>query len=629
MNSPSSISIRSREDLIYLLSEAAEIEHNLMCCYLFAAFSMKTADDGLDTAAANEIAAWKRVIIGVAVQEMTHLALANNVLMSIGAAPHFGRPNFPVAAGYHPADVVVSLRRFDLETLAHFIYLERPEGVERKDGEGFSSPGVAQYRREAAGRRFMPSAQDYQTVGEFYRALRNGCIELAKTLGEATLFCGDPAQQVDGTMVSLKGLTAVTDLQSALRAIDTIVEQGEGSPADAAHSHYQQFLGIDMAFRARQAKDASFDPARAVAPNPVMRNPPNPQGRTYIDAPEAAKLLDFTNALYAVMLRCLAQGFADTEASRKRRLIDAGVELMYAMPPLAEALTRLPASASAPGHTAGLTFAVTRDSAALPGHVAALAVLAERITHLAHGAASVMPAAYTGSDVTELLTQIAHKLEGSEPARADTIEIAKGRDVTIAFNAKRCIHARFCVLGEPGVFKANVQGEWISPDDATHAENLVAVARACPSGAITYTRSDGGPEEGAPPVNLIQVRENGPLAMRAALLIEGQSACLRATLCRCGASNNKPFCDGSHSKVGFAASGEPKNADTTVLAMRDGPLHVRPQANGPLAIAGNVEFISGTGRTFHKTQNAMLCRCGASANKPFCDGSHARVGFKG
>jgi uncharacterized Fe-S cluster protein YjdI len=86
----------------------------------------------------------------------------------------------------------------------------------------------------------------------------------------------------------------------------------------------------------------------------------------------------------------------------------------------------------------------------------------------------------------------------------------RGREIIIAFDPKRCIHARFCVLQEPGVFKANVVGPWIAPDDATTTEGLVAVAQNCPSGAIQYKRKDGGPEEVAPPVNLIRVRENGP-----------------------------------------------------------------------------------------------------------------------
>jgi CDGSH-type Zn-finger protein/uncharacterized Fe-S cluster protein YjdI len=215
----------------------------------------------------------------------------------------------------------------------------------------------------------------------------------------------------------------------------------------------------------------------------------------------------------------------------------------------------------------------------------------------------------------------------TSPGPSPEVEIAEGRDVTIRFETKRCIHARFCVLQQPGVFKANVVGAWIVPDDATTTEGLVAVAQNCPSGAIRYTRKDGGPEEAAPPVNLVQVREDGPLAFRADIHLRGEAIGHRATLCRCGASRNKPFCDGSHKAAGFSATGEPTTGDTPALAVRNGVLSVEPEPNGPLVVSGNVEVISGTGRTVLKAEEAYFCRCGHSANKPFCDGSHARVGF--
>ncbi|HUA87991.1 MAG TPA: CDGSH iron-sulfur domain-containing protein, partial [Steroidobacteraceae bacterium] len=117
-------------------------------------------------------------------------------------------------------------------------------------------------------------------------------------------------------------------------------------------------------------------------------------------------------------------------------------------------------------------------------------------------------------------------------------------------------------------------------------------------------------------------------ALRAALVIDGEPAGYRATLCRCGASKNKPFCDGSHHQSGFSASGEPASGATDMLPVRDGPLAVDPQPDGPLKLRGNLEIISGTGRVVARVTSANLCRCGGSASKPFCDGTHARIGFK-
>lgn len=201
----------------------------------------------------------------------------------------------------------------------------------------------------------------------------------------------------------------------------------------------------------------------------------------------------------------------------------------------------------------------------------------------------------------------------------------EGTAVDVGFDGKKCIHSRNCVLGHPEVFVPNAPGEWIHPDAAA-VETVVQVAENCPSGAITYRRKDGGPAEAPPVVNIVRVRENGPLAIHAEMEIDG-GALLRATLCRCGASANKPFCDGSHGKAGFAATGEPASKQSQPLAARNGPVKVTPQPNGCLRIEGNLEIVSGTGRTIDRTAKTFLCRCGHSNNKPFCDGSHKAAGF--
>jgi CDGSH-type Zn-finger protein len=156
----------------------------------------------------------------------------------------------------------------------------------------------------------------------------------------------------------------------------------------------------------------------------------------------------------------------------------------------------------------------------------------------------------------------------------------------------------------------------------------VRVAQSCPSGAISYERLDGGPQEAAPPVNVARVRENGPIALTADLRIGKHFLGYRATLCRCGRSANKPFCDGSHAAAEFVASGEPKSGKTDMLSHRAGALDVTPTADGPLQVEGNLEICSGTGRVVARTTQTWLCRCGASGNKPFCDGSHKKIGFR-
>ncbi|HEY5007807.1 MAG TPA: CDGSH iron-sulfur domain-containing protein, partial [Caulobacteraceae bacterium] len=212
-------------------------------------------------------------------------------------------------------------------------------------------------------------------------------------------------------------------------------------------------------------------------------------------------------------------------------------------------------------------------------------------------------------------------------AAGDDPNVASTPEITLRFDAARCIHSRHCVLGAPSVFLANVKGPWLHPETVS-VERCGEIARDCPSGAITYERRDGGPQETPPAVNVLSVRENGPYAVHAQIELAGQAAMFRATLCRCGKSANKPFCDNSHRAAGFTATGEPLTVDSDPLDARDGVLAITPLVDGPLQINGAVEICSGTGRTLNRVENARLCRCGASGTKPFCDGSHARVGFR-
>ncbi len=693
-NSPPFV-IENREQLIALLAEAAEIEHNLMCCYLYAAFSLKEdRDEDLSENELDAVQRWRRQILHVAIDEMAHLALVANLTAAVGGVPHFGRANFPVPAGYHPAGIVVKLAPFNADTLDHFIYLERPEGTVIADGKGFEPP--RRYRRFAIAGRLMPSSHDYDTVGELYRGIRTGFECLCERMGEAAVFLGNPAHQLGADVANLPGLTRVRCLKTARQALDGIVAQGEGAPGHTEESHYQRFVAIRTELQALQRSRPEFTPGRHAAHNPVMRHPPTPEDKVWIELRPAADLLDLANAAYTHMLRLLLQAYAETRGQgAQRALVDAAIESMFAITPVASWLTRLPANREHPGCTAGMSFATVRGYSALTAGPASDRVLVERLAEIAELAqrleADLPPRADVPARLAEARDRLAGALEAAQasaalpeppvtmihpksapppasnaaataaPASASApaapaatanaapvsapaapaatangvppstlsngVETVEGRAVTLEFEAKRCIHARHCVLGQPGVFIANVQGPWLNPDAAS-AEALAVVAHQCPSGAIRIRRKDGSPDETAPLVNLIQVRENGPLGVRAELHIDGAAVGYRATLCRCGASANKPYCDGSHNTIAFVASGEPKTIESQPLAARSGVLDVRPQRNGPLVIRGNVELCAGTGRTVERLTSTRLCRCGGSANKPYCDGTHARIGFQ-
>jgi CDGSH-type Zn-finger protein/uncharacterized Fe-S cluster protein YjdI len=646
------IIVEHRADLTYLLTEAAEIEHGLMCCYLYAAFSLRESSEGLSPAEAAAVARFRSTILDVARDEMVHLALVSNLLSALGSAPHWQRQNFPVSPGYHPAGVVVSLAPFDRATLDHFLFLERPEGVSLPDGAGFAPS--ATYARGRARGRLVPSAQDYETVGHLYRGIRDGFVAMTERWGSAKVFCGDPRAQVGPEIMSMRGMSAVFDLPSALAAIDTIVTQGEGAPGHSEGSHYRRFLALQDELAALQAENPGFEPARAAARNPVMRRPPTPEGRVWIARAPAAELLDLGNATYSLMLRGLAALFSPIDDPEVRGAVaDLAVSAMKALTPIATYLPRLPATEDDAGPRAGLTFSTTRSPLTFAGGARGLRLLAEGARSIARGhdevAVPLDPRFQAGRDAMAKLALSLEALADRPPAAASPavaapspaaapppaptpgdrpgVEIIRGEHIEIAFEARRCIHARHCVLETPEVFLANVQGPWIHPDNAP-IDRLVHVARSCPSGAITYARLDGGAPEDAPPVNLVRVRERGPLAVLADLHLDGQPPCHRATLCRCGASRNKPFCDGSHAAIGFDATGEPATVATDPLAVRGGPLQVSLLQNGPLRVRGPLELLSGTGRTIRRLTEAKLCRCGGSANKPYCDGTHARIGFE-
>jgi CDGSH-type Zn-finger protein/uncharacterized Fe-S cluster protein YjdI len=671
----------TRELALHALYEAAELEHNLMCTYLYAAFTLKDGvAEGLAPDEAEAVSRWRRMLIRVAVEEMQHLAAVWNITSALGGSPRFGRTNFPLDPGYLPAGIVVKLAPFSPDTLQHFVFLERPRGSVELDGEGFVSE--RNYVRGSDFARLTPMGINYDTVGDFYGALSDGLKAMVAQYGEDIAFAGDPALQLSQNEINMAGCKPVICVKTALAAFDAIVVQGEGAPADSVDSHYQKFLSIREEYRALTAKNPAFTPAFPAATNPVLRRPPRPEGRVWLENPEVIAVVDLANASYGLMLRLLAYAYALPGPSAEKSLsADLAIGLMQAVVPLAERAARLPAGPSNPHCHGGMSFTALRDAAALPPGRGARRFFVERFAQLADAGAALRscgdPRAMTAADLLAKLSKravrgfdlatpvssgaavtgaafasngadvfgaarpkdVSHSLAVAAAGTPTTaahatastttngIETAPGEKLDLLFETKRCIHARFCVTGGPDVFLANVQGPWLHPD-AMEVERVIEIAHACPSGAIQYRRTDGMHDETAPPVNLASIRESGPYAFRGQLELEGEPIGFRATLCRCGASKNKPFCDSSHHEVGFSATGEPASGKADALAARAGVLAIDPQLNGPLSVRGNLEITSGTGRVVSRVTTAKLCRCGGSATKPFCDGTHARIGFK-
>ena len=672
-----------RDQLVAMLCEAAEVEHCLMCTYLYGAFSLKQrTDEDLTAPELQAVNRWRAIVIEIAIDEMLHLALVNNLLISLGATPHYGRYNFPINPGLFPADVAIALAPLDPDMLDHFIYLERPRDSAERDGAIISK---AKYHRGVIEGRLMPFADDYDTVGELYEGIAASFAALEQQhAGSAIpLFIGPKSAQLSESDFRLPGLQPVASAADVRHVVNLIVRQGEGSIEATAESHYAKFRSIRDEWRALHAARAEFLPYRAAARDPVMRPPVVPSPRVHVIANPAAPLLDLGNAAYGLMLRLMTFMPDDSRCPREERPVaaDQVLLLMRAVTEIGSRLTQLPARPGENSAKAGLTFTLSRGPLAFGSAQAARTLLAERSSALAQrfrslsaevpdlrpladqldrfvahwstmsestpsgkgkGTGASAGASPTGAPTVTAATTAARAAPapanaasaptaGSSAAPATTapspkVDVAVGQEVTVRFDHGRCVHSRACVLGEPNVFKANTPGEWIYPDQAT-VQRIAIVANNCPSGAISYQAADPTRNETPPPVNLVRIRENGPLAFHATLEVNGRGDGFRATLCRCGQSNNKPYCDGSHVNAHFEASGEPATAASDPLAVRDGPLAVTATRNGPLEVRGNLEVVSGTGRTVARLTKTWLCRCGGSKKKPYCDGTHRTIGF--
>ena len=205
-----------------------------------------------------------------------------------------------------------------------------------------------------------------------------------------------------------------------------------------------------------------------------------------------------------------------------------------------------------------------------------------------------------------------------------------GSEIDVHWDERLCIHIGECGNAANTLFEAG-RDPWCVPDEVSRAE-VRDVCERCPSGALTYTDRTGEPEHPAAD-NSVTVVYNGPLYLRGQLEIDGAAGDMpgvrhRAALCRCGASNNKPFCDNSHLTAGFQDFGAVGETGPG-LAAAGGPLKVKRIPDGPLVLEGNLTILAGSGRVAWQGEKAFLCRCGESKNKPFCDGSHTTAGFVG
>lgn len=376
--------IEHREALLYMLCEAAELEHGLMCEYLFAAFGLKQrVDEGLTAEQRTAVERWRRVILGVAGQEMMHLALVSNLLSALGMAAHLVRPNLPHPARHYPPGVTVTLLPFGETAVRHFMFLERPEGMSLDDAEGFAASKYAIPHLDPDA--IAPVLQPFATVGHLYRSIEAGLRRLVEKFGETQVFVGPPEAQARPEHFRWPSLVPVTSLDTAVQAIHTIVEQGEGPRGDWRNAHFGRFKSVLDEYLPLKRVDPSFEPARPVLTATVWPGDTGALPR-FTDR-STARVADLFNVGYEILLQVLSRFFSriDETEAEAMALADVAVGLMFeVVRPLGEYLTELPAGPEFPGRTASATFELFYTSDyLLPHRRSAWILLQERLTEAA------------------------------------------------------------------------------------------------------------------------------------------------------------------------------------------------------------------------------------------------------
>ncbi len=655
------VPVTTREELIFLLSRASELEHGLACIYLYAAYSLKNdiAEGGLTEAQAELVRGWKWRLAHVGVEEMLHLAQVTNMLSAIGGAPHFKRTNFPMPSTAFPFGIRLTLQPFSKETIERFVCYEMPEaGVLSAEQEAVYTAirarivaaqgggsdeigeGGAPLKLDTfdSGASCEPFEIDFKTVGEFYHKIETGF----NAIPEAELFIGPPEAQANARFVDLGGeLVPVVDRGSACAGIDMIVEQGEAPSKAHPDAHFCVFDAIrkelEEATSAASASGVPFEPVRPVISNPMTRFYEDTSGGTIVRDPLTHAIADLFNVAYETMLLMLLRFFAHTEETEAEleQVSRATLRLMTTViRPLGEGLTKMPVGdPNFAAMTAGPGFGYNRDVHLLPHKGAAWIFFGERLRQLAtiatrlrtehalpleveEAAAALQdlaeqfaPADRSWSAWTELAElrtiekalpcAIAPELDGpylvtnlenltnSQGERLEarpemalcrcggsankpfcdgtharigfTSRQLAGRvedrrdnyaagSLTIHDNRGICQHSAYCTDELASVFN-NKREPWIDPNGAS-AERIIAQVRKCPSGALSYS-IDGVEHRDEQRAPTVMISKDGPYRVTGGVALQedawGQgSSREHYTICRCGGSKNKPFCDGTH-----------------------------------------------------------------------------------
>jgi len=631
--------VKTREELISLLSRAAELEHSLACVCLFAAYSLKNdvSERGLTDAQAEMVRGWRRRLASKAVDSMRHLAQLSNLLTAIGVMPNISRPVLFTPPSTASLDSRLTLEPFSQQLLDRLMTYEQL---------GATSGGpvlAAQVSSEQ-----QHSQVDSLTISDLYESIAAGF----GSLPAEELFIGPQEAQANPQLLGLGDqLVAVVDLESARVALATITGTGEGGASGSAVGVFSTIrMEYLSALEDARQTNQPFEPVRPVATNPGTRLPEETAGGTRIVDPLTAAVADLFNGAYDIMLLMLRRFFTHTEETDAdlEHLARASLRLMTTViRPLGEALAQMPVeSASLPGRCACAPFGDDRNIPELVHQTAVWALLDERLWQLARASTNLRVTPGLPTEIQEataalqdltcrfapadgpygvaariaelqqvqagLGCTIQSELHGpylvtnaetlrnwlgellptrpqmalcrcgesaNKPfcdstharigftAQKDAKRVPDRRDayvgtaITVLDNRGICAHSGFCTDRLNSVF--HVSEETFATPNGVRMDEIIRAVRACPSGALSYALGGIEIRDGVDPARppAIEVSKDGPYRVTGNIpLKDGQghdeprttgASLEHYSLCRCGHSQNKPFCSGMHWYVNF------------------------------------------------------------------------------
>ena len=215
--------------------------------------------------------------------------------------------------------------------------------MELQDAQGFVPVVPPREPVQAAER--MPRGQEFATIGHLYRGIADGLRGLTASSGSGRCSSGRHAAQATPELLRWPQLIAVTDLASALAAVEEIIEQGEGARGDWCTAHYGRFLTMWQEYHDLRQRDPSFEPARPVLPGYTRQPFDIAEPQSIITDPLTRQVAELAAMAYELVLHLLNRFFTHTDeneeqldAHRRGDRHDGRV-----LRPLATALTTLPA----------------------------------------------------------------------------------------------------------------------------------------------------------------------------------------------------------------------------------------------------------------------------------------------